>query len=216
MSILQKSNPSYVGSSPVPRKSSLKYHIVISNQSSQQKTEIPVCGRYWAAVYGLCESKMKKVRTMVKNGSTIAVHGATNKLNKPTHLKKTVVCHSFWTHFFNENCQKPTDEVRLFPVNKPFLLIYERFFTPWFNKLRENTRTALDERSWLPGFTCFKSARYHPDFKDVKHRPKHYHARCKDCDELNGIRLRGFVNSEQRLAFDIAFKAHEAEKVNSS
>jgi hypothetical protein len=148
---------------------------------------------------------------MVKNGSTIAVHGATNKLNKPTHLKKTVVCHSFWTHFFNENCQKPTDEIRLFPVNKPFLLIYERFFTPWFNKLRENTRTALDERSWLPGFTCFKSARYHPDFKDVKHRPKHYHARCKDCDELNGIRLRGFVNSEQRLAFDIAFKAHEAE-----
>jgi hypothetical protein len=186
--------------------SRLQYHIF-----NAAKSKITVCGRYWAAVFGLCESKMIKVRLMVKNHSKIAVHASTGVLHKPVVLKKTIVCHSFWTHFFNENCQKPTDSIRLFPVNKPFLVIYEEFFTPWFTKLHNSTKSSNDEAPWMPSFHTFKKARYHSDFSDVKNRPRHYHARCKDCDELNAIRLRGFVNNEQKLGFDIAFKAHQAE-----
>jgi hypothetical protein len=177
---------------------------------STTNDRVPVCPRYWACLYGLCESKMKKVRSMVKSKSTIAVHGRTNATS-PKQVAKKVQCHAFWTHFFNENCQKPTDSIRLFPVNKPFRLIYEQYFTPWFQKLNQATEAHDDEFAWMPSFTVFCKARKHPDFKDVKHRPRHYHARCRDCDELNAIRLRGFVNDEQKLAFDIAFKAHQAE-----
>jgi hypothetical protein len=178
--------------------------------STRSSGRIAVCARYWAVLYGLCESKMKKVRSMVKNKSTIAVHGSKNA-SSPKRATKKNLCHAFWTHFFNENCQKPTDSIRLFPVNMSFLLIYERFFTPWFQKLNQATTADDDELAWLPSFQCFRKARYHQDFKDVKHRPRHYHARCRDCDELNAIRLRGFVNDEQKLAFDIAFKGHQAE-----
>jgi hypothetical protein len=184
-----------------------KLNYIVENSVHQR---VVVCARFWAVLYGLAESKMKKIRLMVKLQSTIAVHGSTNKTS-PNKVTKRGVCHAFWVHFFNENCQKPTDSIRLFPVNRPFLLIYEQFFTPWFQKLSQAEAVADDECAWLPSFTCFRKARNHKDFKDVKHRPLHYHARCRDCDELNAIRLRGFVNDEQKVAFDIAFKAHQAE-----
>ena len=189
----------------VPNKS-----LTYFGQSTRSNARVAVCARFWAVLYGLCESKMKKVRSMVKHTSRIAVHGRTNASSPKQDTKKNQ-CHAFWTHFFNENCQKPTDSIRLFPVNKPFLFIYDQFFTPWFQKLNRATAADDDELAWQPSFECFRKARQHPDFKDVKHRPKHYHARCRDCDELSAIRLRGFVNDEQKLAFDIAFKAHQAE-----
>ena len=108
--------------------------------------------------------------------------------------------------------------MRLFPVNKSFQFIYDEYFIPWFDKLarqmlQQTASTSLpsDEGMWTPSLTLFKKSRYHPDFNDVKKRPKHYHARCRDCDELNTLRLRGFVNNEQKVAYQIAFAAHEAE-----
>ena len=181
---------------------------------------IKVCGRFWAAIYGCCESKMSKVRSMVKHGSREMVHGNQRNFSKepkdkdiPVVSKKSTYAHSFWVNFFDDCCQRPTDYIRLYPVNKPFQTIYSEYFLPWFSKLirRQNPGVSLDELEWVPSFSTFKEARHHKDFKDVKKRPKHYHARCGDCAELNHIRLRGFTNDQHKTEWSIRFKAHEIE-----
>ena len=40
-----------------------------------------VCDRFWAAVYGCCESKMHTIRNMVKNGSREILHGSTGNID---------------------------------------------------------------------------------------------------------------------------------------
>jgi hypothetical protein len=172
----------------------------------------PVCSRFWAAIHGCCESKMVTVRRMVRAGSKVAVHGNTGK-GVVGETTKFIYAHSFWTTFFDECCQKPTDSIRLFPVNKSHQTIYDEYFVPWFGKLvrAKFPQTAEDELPWVPSFTVFQRARKHDDFKDVKKRPKHYHARCADCAELNHIRLRGFVNDFHKERWKLRFDAHEAE-----
>ena len=180
-------------------------------------TKIKVCSRFWAAMYGLCETKMKKVREMVKNKSTTTVHGGKGQLNHPRMTSQSTICHAFWSHFFEKNCQRPTDQLRLFPVNKPFQVIYDQYFIPWFNKRTDTelgnngVQDITDERVWAPGFSTFYMARKHKDFSDVADRPRHYHCKCKTCDELNTIRLRGFVDDSHKAAYEVAFKAHEAD-----
>lgn len=189
VAILSSLNPS-AASNP---EATLKYSIPDSHKHSHK-----VCSRFWAAAYGCCESKMRLVRTMVKQGSTKYVHGRKYKLSGLKQKPKYDYAYSFWTTFFENCCQKPTDHIRLFPVNKPYQTIYDMYFVPWYKKnVRKrspNDDVAVDELEWIPSFSVFKKARRHEDFLDVKKRPKHYHARCADCAELNNIRLRGFVN----------------------
>ena len=146
---------------------------------------------------------MRTVRAMAKSGGTQLVHGRNlfeEKKNSDSssgqYGKKSTYAHSFWNVFFEDCCQKPIDHIRLFPVNKPFQTIYDMYFVPWFKKLihNENPDIAEDELEWCPSFSTFKKERRHPNFRDVKNRPKHYHARCAECAELNHVRLRGFVN----------------------
>ena len=92
--------------------------------------KVTVCSRFWAAAYGICESKMKKVRDMVKGGTRQIVHGNSYKKYKT----KGSYVHSFWTHFMNDCCQRPTNEIRLFPLNKPYRFIYDELFKGWFRK----------------------------------------------------------------------------------
>jgi hypothetical protein len=189
----------------------LKYYILVKGK------KVPVCSRFWPALYGICESKMKKVRRMVNNGSKLVVHGSQGQRNHPKMIRKAVLCHGFWTHFFDKTCQRPTETMRLFPVNKPYDLIYIEFFLPWFKKQSQPAafpqlqEVHFDDDRWAPSLSTLKRARMHIDFKDVKERPKHYHAKCGDCDELNTIRLRGFVDSVHKQDYEILFLAHQAE-----
>jgi hypothetical protein len=185
----------------------LKYYIRRSNTPGctdvQTSDNVRVCSTMWAAMFGVCETKMKRIRLLVKNGSTSSYHG--NQFKSNTYQKQNI-CHSFWTHFLKD-CQRPTDTIRLFPVNKSFQFIYDEYFVSWFSKMKF-PGIPQDERPWIPSFPTFKRARWHSDFADVVRRPKHYHAMCRDCDELRGIRLRGFVNDEHRCVYEVEFKAH--------
>jgi hypothetical protein len=206
--ILKAENPQ-----PSPDKV-LYYFVDVGN------TKLRVCSRFWAAMYGVCETKMKKVRTMVKHNSTTTLHGAKHQEHLLKKSSQTMYCHAFWTNFFGLHCQRPTDEFRLFPVNKPFHVIYDEYFLPWYTKAiqrdkGENGEMIVpdleDERNWAPSLSTFKRARWHTDFADVKKRARHYHCKCTKCDTLNTIRLRGFVDDIHKKSYEIAFKAHEAE-----
>jgi hypothetical protein len=161
---------------------------------------------------------------MVRHGGVELLHGRRRfrddndqyGARSSPFAKKSTYAHAFWKEFFDECCQKPTDHIRLFPVNKPYLTIYNEYFVPWYTKMirKEHPDVTDDNLEWIPSFSTFKQERKHPDFKDVKHRAKHYHARCADCSELNNIRLRGFVDDSHKSAWKIRFQAHEIEARN--
>ena len=54
-------------------------------------------------------------------------------------------------------------------------------------------------------------AREDPKFKDVKKRPKHYHARCQTCASLDAKRLVGFKNGSMEEAFTYSQQLHQEE-----
>lgn len=59
----------------------------------------PTCHVFWSRAHGASEDKMKKVRDMVRHGSTIAQHGNKSKSYKGT---QTGICYAFWHHFFEK------------------------------------------------------------------------------------------------------------------
>jgi hypothetical protein len=123
-------------------------------------------------------------------------------------------CFQFWYIFFDDHCQRPNNEIRLFPVNYSFKFIYEYFFAKWHEKLMLAKLTLQTEQAWLPSFSTFLNARYDPSFKDVTKRPRHYHALCKKCDSLRSRRLKGFVNDVHRQVWERLFTEHENEALN--
>ena len=173
----------------------------------------PTCSVFWAAAYGASEDKMKGVRNMLRHNTKIKVHG-----NKGTKKPTTQYgrCYSFWHHFFETNCQRPNDELRLFPVNNSLKYIYENYFIPWLAKVVNKEDEGSDSESAnlrIPSFSYFKKARWHADFQKVSRRAKHYHCLCKTCDSLQTRRLRGFSNKDQEAQWRQIFDAHEAEKL---
>lgn len=176
------------------------------------------CHVFWAKAYGVSEDKMKKVRAMVRHGSTVAQHGNSSKSYTGT---QSGICYAFWHNFFEQNCQRPNDELRLFPVNNSQKFIYDSYFLKWFEKQQQARLERIDQSESeiedshrrIPCFSLFKKVRWHPDFKDVKKRARHYHCQCKTCDALNTRRLRGFVNDEHRVVWQTLFDAHEADKL---
>jgi hypothetical protein len=169
----------------------------------------PTCSVFWAKAYGASEDKMKTVRSMLRNKSTIARHGNLGKKAKAILSDRA---HAFWFNFFDVNCQRPNDDLRLFPVNNSFKYIYDTYFHKWIEKLN-GADDDEDNILSVPGFSTFKNARHHPEFKDVQKRPRHYHCLCKVCDALSCQRLKGFLNTAHQAAWDISFASHETDKL---
>lgn len=182
----------------------------------------PTCSVFWASAYGVCEDKMKSVRTMLRGGSSIMVHGNKGKLvgGGLDHNSQYDMCYAFWHHFFEENCQRPNDTLRLFPVNNSMRFIYDAYFVSWIGKQIDKDRQEsidhddpdIDSSYRIPSFAYLKKVRWDPDFRDVTRRAKHYHCLCKTCDSLKTRRLKGFANSYHETTWKTMFDAHEAEK----
>jgi hypothetical protein len=179
----------------------------------------PVCSVFWAAAYGVSEDKMKGVRSMLRNGSSLKVHGNAGKKGNARHGQRQSqynLCYSFWHNFFDENCQRPNDDLRLFPVNNSQRFIYDTYFMSWIQKQIPDVDGYSDDEDLyyfkIPSFSCFKSARWDKDFRDVTSRAKHYHCLCETCDKLKARRLKGFANSDHQATWQAMFDAHEAEK----
>jgi hypothetical protein len=172
---------------------------------------VKVCLRFFMKVYGTTSGAMAQVRQYVVNGSNTPSSAVSRHSPGHDQAIKLRVCYSFWHHFYDENCQRPNSEVRLFPVNRSLQFIYEHYFLSWFRKQLPLTTTSDDCTVRPPSISTFKRARFHTDFKDVSVRPKHYHCRCYTCATLMARRLKGFLDPQQEAAWKLLFDAHEQE-----
>jgi hypothetical protein len=155
---------------------------------------------------------MDKIRRVALNDSAVLVHGNVSVLNV-RRKQQTQICHNFWDHFFEYNCQRPTMYVRLFPTNRSYLYIFDFYFKSWFLKQYpdpDDEDEDDDDRPMLPSIRTFTTARHHVHFSDVVDRSKHYHARCADCALLTERRIKGFLNQDQQGKWEVVLKLHEA------
>jgi len=201
---LRANNPNVTEPAPNERRKNLQY---LYNGRK-------VCGRFWAFVHGASEDRMKKVRIMVRNGSTRYVHGSEGQMKERTQY---LSAYSFWHSFFEENCQQPNDDLRLFPVNESFRNIYKQYFTPWYCKqmYQKQVMTGCtdEELPWRPSESTFIRARWDEDFKNVSRRAKHYHVQCRKCNDLKTRRIKGFINDEHFATWQVELDIHEDEKL---
>lgn len=157
---------------------------------------------------------MKKVRMMVKTGTSISLHGNTGQYrDRPQYI----AAYSFWGVFFEQNCAQPNDEKLLFPVNESLQHIYDTYFKKWHEKqlftLQRDNDIPVDELPWIPSFTTFVRARWDPDFESVTVRPRHYHSICKLCADLRKRKLQGFFDDDHKAVYQKMFELHERDKL---
>jgi hypothetical protein len=135
-----------------------------------------VCRKYFGKLHGLDMNRCQTAKNRAQKGKSRA--GVATKVRKVPDAKKYDLCFAFWSLFFEENCQRPNAETRLFPVDKSYGLIFTEYFDPWFARLVAKGRHKVTDR---PGMSLFSKARKAEAFKDVKNRRSHTHARCVEC-----------------------------------
>ena len=173
-----------------------------------------VCSQFYAAFIGVSKSKLTKCRNVVANGGVSSVHGNWGRVRVDKATQATI-CVAFWTHFF-ETAQRPNSDTRLMPADQSTKHIYETIFPVWYQNMGSTeAETGTQERKYqdedLPSLSVFRKARKNPRFRDVKNRPKHYHARCATCAELQARRLAGFKSGWYEDLFKAAQEAHSNE-----
>jgi hypothetical protein len=72
---------------------------------------IEVCYPFFCRAYGVSQDKMVQIRAVAKNGGTIIVHGNEGRQKRPGRVLQKQIAFSFWHHFFDTNCQRPTMHV---------------------------------------------------------------------------------------------------------
>ena len=144
-----------------------------------------VCPDFYRAVYGISKDKFARVRLLLqtKFGSVLAQN--TSGSRDPALYNQAK---AFWHQFF-KLCQRPNETERLFPLNTSYRVVYSDYFVPWASK------ASPDEP--MASLATLIRARHDDEFKDVKDRPKHYHARCGDCSLLMAKRLCSFKNQAE-------------------
>jgi hypothetical protein len=169
-----------------------------------------VCRTYYGRVHSVGSKRLSNLRKIVKDGKKRPSKESRHrgKASSSTQAVKTQTAYTFWHTFFEQNCQRPNDEIRLWPVYKTYEVIFKEYFTPWFNRLLKAGHYTESAR---PAFQSWRSARHHPDFKDVVDRPKHYHARCETCRDLSNLLLNAFADGAAEEEYQRQRKLHDAE-----
>jgi hypothetical protein len=127
------------------------------------------------------------------------------------------MCIAFWEDFF-ELCQKPNHNIRLFPVDKSYNMIYWTEFYDWYVKRfdllvegNESATLAAFENHKPPSPRTFERARKDGRFKDVKKRRSHHHARCVTCKTLAAEAKCGFTDAAKKAEWDQKRRVHQNE-----
>ena len=171
-----------------------------------------VCPQYYSRVHSVSLHRVKRAAKCARRGKYAAKTKRKSCADKRADdSAKHNIAFSFWFVFFEQNCQRPNNEVRIFPVDKSYNLIYQEYFTPWFE--RQVEKGALCE-SDKPSRSTFMRARKHEDFKDVKERAKHIHARCLECAHLKHLVLEGFRNGAAEEEYLQRRRLHDTEVRN--
>jgi hypothetical protein len=154
-----------------------------------------VCCAFWCTVMGTSDHTIRKSRVMAKNGLFVTGHAGTSisklQLGDVTtgcEASDALKCHGFWHQYFEVMCQKPNDEIRLFPTVESFKSLYISNLKPYAKRM-----------GWIkiPSQKVFERvATTHADFADVKRKRNHTHCRCDECTNCKEIMARGFRNGE--------------------
>ena len=134
--------------------------------------KVQVCSNNYRALFNISPHKMTAARRHSRMGP--GEHSATT-IRTSTKRARYNVCRSFWYGLFDRCCQRPNDHTRLFPTNKPMAMIWSE--VPWHSKTQ-------GVHAHVPHYSTFLRARGDDCFKDVKKRPKHFHAQCGVCYRL--------------------------------
>ena len=167
-----------------------------------------VCPTYYAAVHGISENRLKGCMRLARNKARINLRHAPEQCGRKRDAVKSTIAYSFWFMFFENNCQKPNDDLRLFPTDKTYKEIYSEYFEPWFGRQVQYGDATADQR---PLFSCWKKARKHPDFADVKERAKHTHGRCNECATLSAMLLEAFKSGAAEREYRQRRRLHDEE-----
>ena len=162
-----------------------------------------VCRSFYAHVHGVSEHMCRKARRLSKLDGT-AVWFKDNAKNKKAaaHPDKAGHAHAFWSVWFDRLCQRPNNDIRLFPADKSYREIWTDCFEPWWRH-----QGHLDSEK--PSFQYWQKIRHHEDFKDVKRRAKHFHCRCTRCNYLKKLHLTAFTNALVMTHYQQQRRLHE-------
>ena len=108
---------------------------------------------------------------------------------------------AFWNVWFDEFCQSPNAEVRLFPVNQTYKEIYKQYFLPWWAHQGHPKTEKPAERTW-------QNARHLPQFADVQRRARHFHCRCTVCATLQKQSMAAFASAESLAVWQRDRRVH--------
>ena len=180
-----------------------------ANPGRLQLNNKDVCRTYFGRVHAVGTRRITQLKIMAARGKALASRTVRRKraAREARDPQKSEVAYAFWHTFFESNCQRPNDEVRLWPVYKTFKEIQKDYFEPWFARLvKRGTYTEASR----PQFSTFRRARRHPDFKDVVDRPEHYHARCETCRHLSTLLLNAFADGAKEEEYRRERDLHDA------
>ena len=180
-----------------------------ANPGRIQLNNEDVCRTYYAKVHSVGARRITHLKKVAGGWKLLASRTATRKrvAREARTPQKSEAAYAFWYMFFDSNCQRPNDEVRLFPVYETFPLIFKEYFKPWFARL---VKKGMYTEAARPKFGTFKAARRHADFKDVVDRPKHYHARCETCRNLSDLLLNAFADGAAEEDYKRQRDLHDA------
>jgi hypothetical protein len=167
-----------------------------------------VCGKLWATVMGISDHTMRRSRMMARHGRFVVAHAGTGMTRlhhgdgSPTgEASDALKCHAYWYQYFEIFCQKPNDQVRLFPTAETFQSLYATNFLPYAARLGW---------SQIPSVELFgKIASTHPDFADVKRKKNHTHCRCTECADCKGLMSAGFRNGAELEVVQHRWSLHQ-------
>ena len=165
-----------------------------------------VCSAFWRTGMGASDHTTRKARQMAISGNFMVAHAGAGRCKVQVaagdnEAHESLKCHTFWTHYFDTMCQRPNDDVRLFPTQEAFPHLYTETFLPYAKNL-----------GWknVPKLRCFEHvACKHPDFQDVKKRKKHTHLRCSECDDCKQDLARSLKNGVSLAAAKRRWEAHQ-------
>lgn len=82
------------------------------------KPQQEVCSQFFVKALGISHNKLPAVRTLVATGTMPGPHGNTGKTYVTKTQAKSVV-YAFWASFFDDRCQKPSEDLWLAPTQLP-------------------------------------------------------------------------------------------------
>ena len=157
------------------------------------------CSEFWQHAAGIGKKKILSIRQQHYDG----VRPATKRAGGATYSRKYAFAVTFWSSFFKVHCQTPNAKLRLFPHDMTMRVIWEELYPEWH-------RTMIKNGKDVPklSFGTLMRARGDKQFKDVKKRPKHRHAQCPTCAELNQRQRNGFKTAFEEARYEAERKTH--------